>query len=70
MTDYRLRNHDLLTGQHRPAPSLAIMALFGAIGFIAIFAVVGHLADRFNPASGFNSAAASLILPVSDGSGS
>lgn len=83
MTDYRLRNQDLLIGQHRPPPSLAMIGLFAAIGFVAIFAVIGHLVDRFNPASGFNPTPASLIAheepataalqpqgPVSDGSGS
>jgi hypothetical protein len=53
MTDYRLRNHDLLAADRRPPRTLWIAAVFTAIGFVAMAAAMSGLADRFNPASGF-----------------
>jgi hypothetical protein len=63
MTDYRLRNYDLLYPDEA-APSLnwRIAALFGLIVVTAAGGVVSYLTDRFNAAAaGFIPAAASAI---------
>jgi hypothetical protein len=49
MTDYRVRNHDLLYTDRSPHPlGWRNIAIFGAIGVIVLVGVVSHLADRFN----------------------
>ena len=57
MTDFRMRNHDLLyadAGRRRPTDWRQV-AIFGAIGFTVAFGVVSYLTDSFNAASsGFN----------------
>jgi hypothetical protein len=58
MTDYRVRNQHLFPGDRSPPPSLAIVVLFTAIGFVAMFAAISALTGRFNPASGFSPASA------------
>ena len=58
MTNYRVRHSDMLYGTRRPPPSLGIIALFAAIGFIAMFGVLGSLTDRFNPGSKLSPASA------------
>ncbi len=63
MTDYRLRNHDLLYADrdHRSL-GLRELAIFGSIVVTVTFGVVGYLADRFNAAgSGFNPAASDIV---------
>lgn len=49
MTDYRLRNHDLLYAE-RDARVLTWrnVVIFGAIAITVTIGVVGHLNDRFN----------------------
>jgi len=49
MTDYRLRNRDLLYADRKAEPlSWRNIAIFGAIGVVATLAVAGHLTDNFN----------------------
>jgi hypothetical protein len=49
MTDYRIRNHDLLYADRIPRPfGWRNIAIFGAIGVTVLIGVVSHLADRFN----------------------
>ncbi len=49
MTDYRIRNHDLLYADRAPQPlGWRNIAIFGAIGMTVLVGVVSHLADRFN----------------------
>jgi hypothetical protein len=52
MTDYRLRNHDLLyaTRGKRPLDWKAI-AIFGLIAALVTIGVAGQLAERFNAAT-------------------
>ena len=49
MTDYRLRNHDLLYAE-RDSRVLTWrnVVVFGAIAVTVATGVVGHLSDRFN----------------------
>jgi hypothetical protein len=66
MTDYRLRNPEFLGGERRPPPSLRIAAFFAAIGFIAMFAALSGLTNRFSLAtdvSGTSAPAASTTVP-------
>lgn len=50
MTDYRLRNHDLLYAKRDPQPlTWDKVAVFGAILATVTIGVVGHLTDRFTP---------------------
>jgi hypothetical protein len=53
MTDYRLRNHDLLYAGRAPQPLASALTwrnvvIFGAIAATATLTVVGHLTDRFS----------------------
>lgn len=49
MTDYRLRNRELLYADRKAEPlSWRNIAIFGAIGAVATLAVAGHLTDNFN----------------------
>jgi hypothetical protein len=49
MTDYRLRNRDLLYADRKAEPlSWRTVAIFGAIGAVATLAVASHLTDNFN----------------------
>jgi hypothetical protein len=58
MTDYRLRNQDLLYADRRRRPvGWREFAIFGSIVLTVTAGVVGYLADRFNAAAaGFNPA--------------
>jgi hypothetical protein len=63
MTDYRMRNHDLLyadpSGRVLSGRNLAI---FGSIALTVAVGVASYLTDRFNPATaGFKTAAPSLL---------
>ncbi|MCX7314831.1 MAG: hypothetical protein WCG92_24085 [Hyphomicrobiales bacterium] len=50
MTDYRLRNHNLLYADRaRTRLNWRIVTLFGVIGATAALSVAGHLTDRFIP---------------------
>ena len=86
MTDYRLRNHDLLYAK-RDTHVLTFrnVVVFGAIAITVMTGVVGHLSDRFNTtAAGFAPASSAvatqqaaarqpavrLATPVSSASGS
>jgi hypothetical protein len=62
MTDYRLRNHDLLYAS-RPSRPLAArnVAVFGAILLTVTIAVVGHLTDRFGTAAGVSASPAPSV---------
>ena len=62
MTDYRIRNHDLLYADRDPQPlGWRNIAIFGAIGVTVLVGVVSHLADRFNMMPpGFPASAASV----------
>jgi len=52
MTDYRLRNHDLLYAEHDPRVlTWRNVVVFGAIAVTVIIGVVGHLNDRFGTAA-------------------
>jgi hypothetical protein len=49
MTDYRLRNHDLLYAERDTRVlTWRNVAVFGAIAVTVATGVVGHLSDRFN----------------------
>jgi hypothetical protein len=49
MTDYRLRNHDLLYAERdRRIVTLRNVMVFGAIAVTATVGVVSHLSDRFS----------------------
>jgi hypothetical protein len=49
MTDYRMRNHDLLYADRNPQSlGWRNIAIFGAIGVTVLVGVVSHLVDRFN----------------------
>ena len=49
MTDYRLRNHDLLYAERDTRVlTLRNVVVFGAIAITVTTGVVGHLSDRFN----------------------
>jgi hypothetical protein len=63
MTDYRIRNHDLLYASRKPQPlSWRNIAIFAAIGATVTFGVVGHLTDRFNTAPpGFPASAPPML---------
>ena len=50
MTDYRLRNHELLYAKPEPQPlNWGKVAVFGTILAIITVGVAGHLTDRFTP---------------------
>jgi len=52
MTDYRLRNYDLLYIERgRGTLTWRHAAIFGTIAAIALAGVAAYLTDRFNPAS-------------------
>ena len=86
MTDYRLRNHDLLYAERDPRVlTWRNDAVFGAIAVTVAIGVVGHLSDRFNTtAAGFATASSGvaaqqaaaqtpairLATPATSGSGS
>jgi hypothetical protein len=86
MTDYRLRNHDLLYAERDTRVlTWRNVAVFGAIAVTVTIGVVSHLSDRFNTtAAGFVSAsrgmsaqqaaarqpAMYLATPTTSGSGS
>ena len=86
MTDYRLRNHDLLyAGRDTRVLTWRNVVVFGAIAVTVTIGVVGHLGDRFNTtAASFASAspalaaqhaaapepAMQLATPTTSGSGS
>jgi hypothetical protein len=63
MTDYRLRNHDLLyVNRGRQPLNWRILAIFGSIAVTITLGVSAYLVDQFNPAStGFNPASPALI---------
>ena len=64
MTDFRLRNHDLLYADRgrRGPPDWRYVAIFGTIGFTVAFGIVGYLTDHFNAASsGFNPSSPALV---------
>ena len=49
MTDYRLRNHDLLYAERDPRVlTRRNVVVFGAIAITVTMGVVGHLSDRFD----------------------
>jgi len=49
MTDYRLRNHDLLYAERDPQVlTWRNVVVFGAIAVTVTIGVVGHLNDRFS----------------------
>ena len=53
MTDYRLRNHDLLYAERDPRIlTWRNVVVFGAIAVTVTIGVVGHLSDRFTTAAG------------------
>ena len=61
MTDYRLRNHDLLCAERGARVlSLRNVLVFGAIAVTVSIGVIGHLTDRFN-----TSAASIATVPSS-----
>ena len=84
MTDYRLRNQNLLYADTRHKPlGLRNLAIFGAIALTVSVGVVGYLMERFNAAgSGFaapslnvqrtvpSPATVQLTTPRTTGSGS
>ena len=86
MTDYRLRNHDLLYAERDTRVlTWRNVVVFGAIAITVTVGVVGHLSDRFNTtAGGFATAsrgtavqqtaarkpAIQLATPATSGSGS
>ena len=52
MTDYRLRNHDLLYAERDPRVlTWRNVVVFGAIAVTVTIGVVGHLNDRFSTAA-------------------
>lgn len=52
MTDYRLRNHDLLSADRGFRPlGWRSVAIFGSIAATVTFSVAGYLSDRFVPAT-------------------
>ena len=52
MTDYRLRNQNVLYADTGPKPlGWRSVAIFGAITFTVSVGVVGYLMERFNAAS-------------------
>ena len=52
MTDYRLRNHDLLYAPRGKRPlDRRVIAIFGLIGAVVTFGVVNHLAEKLNAAT-------------------
>jgi hypothetical protein len=86
MTDYRLRNHDLLYAERDTRVlTWRNVVVFGAIAVTVTIGVAGHLSDRFNTtAAGFAPASAGtagqhtaarqpairLATPATSGSGS
>jgi hypothetical protein len=49
MTDYRLRNHDLLYAPRGKRPlNRRVVVIFSLIGAVVTFFVVSHLAGAFN----------------------
>jgi hypothetical protein len=80
MTDYRLRNHDLLYADSGRRPlSWKDYAIFGAIAATVVVGVISYLADHVNGASGSASPNATarqaappavVAKPVTTGSGS
>jgi hypothetical protein len=86
MTDYRLRNHELLYAvRDTRVLTLRNVVVFGAIAVTVATGVVSHLSDRFNTtAAGFVPSASSvaaqhaaarqpavhLATPATSGSGS
>jgi hypothetical protein len=63
MTDYRMRNHDLLYADRVGKPvTWRHAAIFGTIAVTVTLGVASYLTDRFNPATaGFNPAPARMI---------
>ena len=63
MTDYRLRNHDLLYAERAPRVlTWRNVVVFGAIAVTVTTGVVSHLSDRFNAtATGFASASSGTV---------
>lgn len=54
MTDYRLRNHDLLYAERDTRVlTWRNVVVFGAIAVTVTVGVVGHLGDRFNTTASF-----------------
>lgn len=52
MTDYRMRNHDLLYAvRSKRALDWRTVAILGVIAVVVTVGVVGHLAERFNAAT-------------------
>ena len=86
MTDYRLRNHDMLYAERDTRVlTWRNVVVFGAIAATVTTGVVSHLSDRFNAtAAGFVSASSAvaaqhaaarqpavhLATPATSGSGS
>ena len=62
MTDYRLRNHDLLyAGRDTRVLTWRNVVVFGAITITVATGVVSHLSDRFNTtAAGFAPASSAV----------
>ena len=63
MTDYRLRNRDLLYAERAPRPlTWRNLAIFGSIAVTVTVGVVSYLTDRFNAAAtGFNPTSSALV---------
>lgn len=63
MTDYRLRNNDLLyVHLGRPPIGWQSIAIFASIGFTVMLGVAAYLTGNFNPAStGFGPPAPALV---------
>jgi hypothetical protein len=53
MTDYRLRNHDLLYAPRgKPPLDRRTVVIFGMIAAVVMFGVVSHLAEKLSAAPG------------------
>ena len=80
MTDYRLRNHDLLYADSGRRPlTWRDYAIFGAIAATVVVGVISYLADHVNAVSGSASPGVAarqapappvVAKPVTTGSGS
>jgi hypothetical protein len=66
MTDYRVRNHDLLYADRGKRPlNWRTVLVFGAVAVTVTLGVVAHLTDRFNAApAGFTAAQQSAPKPA------
>jgi hypothetical protein len=79
MTDYRLRNHELLYAPRGKRPlDGRVVVIFALIAAVVVFGVAGHLAERFNAATpgstvtrqALRTAPVHVAAPETSGSGS